>query len=84
MYPTTGGSSLQRASGESTLTVVNEKRKTVKKSDISEQHIEAFTWLMYLADGKKTNFEIANDANLNIELVNEAIALLMDKNLLKV
>lgn len=84
LYPTTGGSSLQKANSHSNLKSVNEKRKMIKKSDISEQHVEAITWLMYMADGTKTNFEISRHSKLNLELVNEAIALLIGENLLEV
>ena len=46
-------------------------------------HIDAFNWLMHLADGTISNFEISKRSKLDISIVNEAIAAMYQKHLLE-
>ena len=50
---------------------------------VSGKHLEAFHWLMYLCDGKKSNFEIAKLSKIDIDVINESIQLFEKNKLLK-
>ena len=50
---------------------------------LSGAHLEAFKWLMHLADGSISNFDIATKSNLDIKILNEAIAAMSQKDLLE-
>jgi len=45
--------------------------------------LDAFQWLMHLADGTISNFEISKKSKLDISVVNEAIAAMYQKDLLE-
>lgn len=53
------------------------------KVKLSGAHLEAFKWLMHLADGSISNFDIATKSNLDIKILNEAIAAMSQKDLLE-
>jgi len=50
---------------------------------ITGAHLDAFQWLMHLADGTISNFEISKKSKLDISVVNEAIAAMYQKDLLE-
>ena len=83
LYPQVGGTINQDAHRE------NEKGKYKRifnfsdKVNLSGAHLEGFQWLMHLADGSISNFEIAKRSKLDITVVNQAIAAMFQKNLLK-
>ena len=46
-------------------------------------HLDAFNWLMHLADGSNSNFQIAEISGIDISIVNETIDTMYQKDLLK-
>ena len=50
---------------------------------LSGAHLESFKWLMHLANGSISNFDIATKSNLDIKILNEAIAAMSQKDLLE-
>jgi aminopeptidase-like protein len=53
-----------------------------KKIDITENHLTAFKWIMHLADGLNSNFTICEKSGIDIDIVNECIAIFHENNLI--
>lgn len=70
LYPGLGGSIKQPANFS-------------QKKLISDENLDAFHWLMHLADGKKSNFDIAEASGLDIEMINDSINLFREASLLE-
>ena len=83
LYPSVGGGvkqmSSDRLEGESNKQLENE----LSGDFPDEMIIDGFNWLMHLADGNYSNFDVANRANLDLQLVNTLIDKLENKGLLK-
>jgi len=83
LYPQVGGTINQEAHIE------NERGKHEgmldfgDKVDLSAAHLDAFHWLMHLADGSNSNFDIAKRSKLDIKIVNQAIEAMFQKDLLE-
>ena len=54
-----------------------------EKINLKGSHLDAFGWLMHFADGSFSNFEIAKKSGIDISIINEAIALMYQKELLE-
>lgn len=80
LYPNIGGSLFQIASQNNELTVENKNNHG--NFDITTKHIEAFRWLMHLADGLNTNFYISEKSGIDIDLINQAIAIFYKNDLI--
>ena len=81
LYPSLGGTINQLSHEENKFGF---KERVFKSENIKGEHIEAFNWLMHLCDGTKSNFEISKIANLDIDIINEAIQLFISHKLIKV
>ena len=83
LYPNIGGSLNQQAHYENKAG--NEHRLFNFEDEVilTGAHIDAFNWLMHLADGTISNFEISKRSKLDISIVNEAIAAMYQKHLLE-
>jgi aminopeptidase-like protein len=81
LYPDIGGTLNQTAHHENKLG--NQKRTFDFDKDIvlTGAHIDAFHWLMHLADGKNSNHEIAKKSGLSLQIINESISALFEKKL---
>ena len=53
------------------------------KVELTGAHLDAFHWLMHLADGTLSNFGIAKRSKLDITIINEAIAAMYQKEILE-
>ena len=83
LYPSIGGTLNQSAHDEN---VRGSHRRTFnfnEKIDVMGSHLNAFNWLMHLADGSMSNFEISEISGLNITIINEAIGAMYQKDLLE-
>ena len=69
LYPTIGGHS-------------NFSEKNFSTNLLSEESIEAFNWVLFLADGKNSNFDISLKSQLPIDKINDAINILENKKLI--
>jgi aminopeptidase-like protein len=77
LYPSTGGSINQMAHNKK-----GNQYKYESSINITSDHTDAFQWIMHLADGTKTNFEISEISNINLQIINDSLILLSDKNLI--
>ena len=53
------------------------------KNSINEKHLKAFNWLMHLADGYNSNYDISKKSKIDIKIINEAIKMFYKKKLIK-
>jgi len=83
LYPKVGGALYQQAHEENEGGSYNRLFKFDDTVAITGAHLDAFHWLMHLADGTISNFEISKKSKLDISVVNEAIAAMYQKDLLE-
>jgi len=82
LYPSLGGTLNQSAYLEDIAGIDKRIFKFKDKIQITGQHLEAFRWLMHLADGNNSNYKISEKSGIGIKIINEAIALFNKKNLI--
>ena len=83
LYPSIGGTLNQSAHDENIHGSQRRGFSFNEKIDITGGHLDAFNWLMHLADGSISNFEISEISGLNISIINEAIGAMYQKDLLE-
>ena len=83
LYPVIGGAGHQTAHEENKVKSKDRKFNLNNKVTIKQAHLDAFNWLMHLADGSNSNFQIAEISSLDISIINEAIYMMYQKDLLK-
>lgn len=83
LYPSIGGTLNQNAHAGNSEGSRNRKFDFNQQVKLNGAHLDAFHWLMHLADGSQSNFQIAERAGLDITIVNEAIAAMYQKNLVE-
>ena len=82
LYPSVGGTINQSAHLENIAGFDKRIFKFKDKIQITGQHLEAFYWLMHLADGNNSNYKISEKSGIGLEIINEAIALFDQKKLI--
>ncbi len=83
LYPLTGGTLNQKAHTDNLQGFHNRAFNFNQQVELTGAHLDTFHWLMHLADGSMSNFDIAERAGINLDIVNEAIATMYQKGLLK-
>ena len=83
LYPDVGGTLSQSAHKENELGHDLRKFSFNKKINLTGNHINAYGWLMHLADGKNSNFDIAEKSKIPLNIINESIAIFYQNNLLR-
>ena len=83
LYPSIGGTLYQKAHKENDDGKQQRKFNFNDKIKLTGTHLDAFQWLMHLADGSLSNFEIAKKSGLDIYVVNEAIAAMLQKDIME-
>lgn len=83
LYPSIGGTLYQKAHKENDDGKQQRKFNFNDKIKLTGAHLDAFQWLMHLADGSLSNFEIAKKSGLDIYIVNEAIAAMLQKDIME-
>ena len=83
LYPPIGGTINQSAHNENDKGFSQRVFNFNSEITVQGYHLEAFHWLMHLADGDNSNFDIALKSNLPLSVINEAIALFHQKGLVK-
>lgn len=83
LYPSIGGTLNQKAYHKNKGGTHQRKFSLNKKIKITGAHIDVFHWLMHLADGKNSNRDISKISGINLQIVNEGIALFYQKGLVK-
>jgi len=83
LYPSTGGS-LNHFGHDIKKRLLKRSFDFNKNMNINNEHLEAFNWLMHLADGKNSNFDIAEKSNLSLTVINEAISIFYQNDLVKI
>ena len=83
LYPQVGGTLNQSAHLDSDKG--NEYRNFGfnKNIDITGKHLNAFNWLMHLADGSNSNFDIAEKSGIEIVIINQSIEAMFQRDLLE-
>ncbi len=83
LYPKVGGTLNQQAheanEGGSHNRLFNFEDTVI----LNGAHLDAFHWLMHLADGTVSNFDISKKSKLDISIINEGIAAMYQKDLLE-
>ena len=82
LYPSIGGSINQSAHLENIAGSDKRIFKLKNKIQVTGHHLEAFCWLMHLADGNNSNYKISEKSGIGLKIINEAIALFHQKNLI--
>ncbi len=82
LYPLLGGTLSQPSHNANQFGSLNQQFDLDSKIEINGEHLDAFNWLMHLADGTLSNFEIAQKSNLNIQIINQSISALHQKRLI--
>ncbi len=72
LYPKLGGA----------INTKNSSKKKMFKNSIKEKHLKAFNWLMHLADGYNSNYDISKKSKIDIKIINEAIKMFYKKKLI--
>jgi len=83
LYPSIGGSLNQTAHQENTQGSHRRKFNFDEEIELNGAHIDAFHWLMHLADGTISNFQISEISGLEISIINESIGAMYQKDLLE-
>lgn len=83
LYPQVGGTMNQEAHIENKSGSQKRLFNFEDEVELSGAHLEAFKWLMHLADGSISNFDIAKKSKLDVNIVNQAIAAMFQKDLLE-
>ena len=83
LYPSLGGTLNQQAHTDNREGPQNRTFDFNRQVELTGAHIDAFNWLMHLSDGSLSNFDIAERSGLGIDIVNEAIAAMHQKNVLE-
>ena len=75
LYPNVGGAIKQKA---------NKVKSKIKSNitNVTEKNLDAFHWIMHLADGSKTNEQISEISGLNLKIINESIRIFKNKGLI--
>ena len=81
LYPDLGGTLNQSAHLSNDQGNQNRIFDFNNEVQITGNHINAFNWLMHLADGTISNFEIAERSDIDINIINESIAAMYQKGL---
>ena len=84
LYPTLGGTLNQNAHYENKRGSHKREFYFDEEIKITGKHVNAFSWLMHLSDGKNSNFEISEKSGINIKIINEAINIMNRKKLLEI
>jgi aminopeptidase-like protein len=84
LYPNVGGTVSQQAHSENKHGYHSRKFNLGDEFNVTGQHLEAFNWLMHLADGRHSNFDIAEKSKLELTIINEAIDAFCQKNLIRI
>ncbi len=84
LYPNTGGTISQPTHEENSKGSHSRQFDFNNEIQINGKHLDVFSWLMHLADGKHSNFEIASISNCDLKIVNESISLFLEKDLIKI
>lgn len=82
LYPEIGGTLNQQAYSHEN----NEERRKLffdKEMVLNRKILQKMYWLMHLADGKTSNFDIAEKSGGNLDDVNRAIAIMLQKKLVE-
>ena len=82
LYPSVGGTINQSAHSENIASSDKRIFKFKDKIQVTGHHLEAFHWLMHLADGNNSNYKISEKSGIELKIINEAIALFHQKNLI--
>ena len=84
LYPNIGGTLEQDVHIENKDG--SDKRQFDFKINMSVQghHMQCFYWLMHLCDGTQSNFDIAERSGIALNIVNESIALFLQKGIIKI
>jgi aminopeptidase-like protein len=84
LYPKVGGAINQLANADIEGGAGKKRAEADAEINLSDDHLNAFNWLMHLADGTMSNFEIAARSGLSLTVVNESITAMHRKQLLTV
>ena len=83
MYPSLGATLNQSAQVEKDSKHLDRKFSFDESIELTGAHLEAFHWLMHLADGTFSNFAIAEKSGLDLDIINAAISEFHRKGLVK-
>lgn len=84
LYPSIGGTLNQLAHSENKYGSQERLFTQLDSVSVSGAHMDAFNWLMHLADGTISNFDISKKSGIDILTLNEAIALMADRDILEI
>ena len=82
LYPNLGGTIRQPVHLKNLTGHENRNFKLLDQIQIKGHHLEAFSWLMHLADGTNSNYEISKKSGIKLTIINEAIKLFYQNKLI--
>ncbi len=75
LYPNVGGAIKQKANR-----VKDNSQSAV--TNITEKNLDAFHWIMHLADGTKTNEQISEISGIDVKVINKSLKIFRSKRLI--
>ena len=84
LYPAVGGTLNQPIHVENKEGYYARNFNFDSKISVNGKHLEAFHWLMHLADGQNSNFDISSKSGIDIVTINEAISLFKNSKLIEI
>ena len=80
--PSIGGSINQSVESENKLG--SHKRKFMLDFEFTGDHLNAYEWIMHMADSSKTVLDISQRSSIDFHVIYEAASMFYDKNLIRV
>lgn len=82
LYPTLGGAINQPSISNNNSFKKRKNNNNQKYANLIRDNIDVFNWLMHLADGENTNFDIAEKSGFDLECINNAISIFKSKGMI--
>lgn len=84
LYPDLGGTVSQPVHQDNVHGAQRREFSFDQSHVVTGEHLEIFNWLMHLCDGSVSNVDIAERSGCSLRLVNESIALFLQKGLVTI
>ena len=78
LYPSVGGT-INQPSHDTDAALDTNSGQTVIK--ITQQHLDAFDWVMHMSNGKNSNIDIAERSGLSLTIINQVLTMFSENGL---
>ena len=81
LYPSIGGTLGQVANNLVNNDLIYKENNFKNNTNIKDKYINAYRWIMHLADGTNSNFEICEKSNIDLDIINNCISIFAENKL---